>query len=183
MRPLFLDSFPHRGYKRGRRTNKEKFLATALQMPNYGTSSYQTAPLQDYSEEFQALARRLFQKVGEIIGTQQPKEYRGSYSILASSSSATVAKIIIYESGKGKTNGNWPDLQEGVYALMRTNDEIGDRIRGELLPPRLPAELEHTPRERTIGVAPAHSEKFAYVRVTDDNLELVARYLTICALT
>jgi transposase-like protein len=95
----------------------------------------------------------------------------------------TVAKIIIYESGKGKTNGNWPDLQEGLYALIRANDEIGDRIWGELLPPRLPAELEHTTRERTIGVAPAHSEKFAYVRVTDDDLELVARYLTICALT
>jgi len=39
-------------------------MATALQMPNYGNSSYQTAPLQDYSQEFQALARRLFQRVG-----------------------------------------------------------------------------------------------------------------------
>jgi hypothetical protein len=94
-----------------------------------------------------------------------------------------VAKIIIYESRKGKPNGNWPDLQEGVYALMRANDEIGDRIRGELLPPRLPAELEHATRERTIGVAPAHSERFAYGRVTGDNLELAARYITICALT
>jgi hypothetical protein len=158
-------------------------MATALQMPNYGNASYQTAPLQEYSQEFQALARRMFQRVGEIVGRQQPKEYRGSYSILASSSSATVAKIIIYESGKGKTNGNWPDLQEGVYALIRANDEIGDKIWGELLPPRLPLELEHTTRERTIGVAPAHSEKFVYVRVTDDNLELVARYLTICAVT
>jgi hypothetical protein len=30
---------------------------------------------------------------------------------------------------------------------------------------------EHITRERTTGVAPAHSEKFAYVCVTDDNLE------------
>ena len=103
-------------------------MATALQTPNYGNASYQTAPLQDYSQEFQALARRLFHRVGEIVGSQQPKEYRSSYSILASSSSATVAKIIIYESGKGKTNGNWPDIQEGVHALIRANDEIGDRI-------------------------------------------------------
>jgi hypothetical protein len=158
-------------------------MATAFQMPDYGNSSYQTAPLQDYAQEFQALARRLFQRVVEIVGSQQPKENRGSYSVLASSSSATVAKIIIYESGKGKANGNWPDLQEGVYALIRANDEIGDRIWGELLPPRLPVELEHATRERTIGVAPAHSEKFAYVRASDDNLETVARYLTICALT
>lgn len=75
-------------------------MATAFQMAEYGTSSYQTAPLQDYSQEFQALALRLFQRVVEIVGTQQPKEHRGSYSILASSSSATVAKIIIYESRK-----------------------------------------------------------------------------------
>lgn len=158
-------------------------MATVFQMPDYGNSSYQTAPLQHYSQEFQVLARRLFQRVGEIVGSEQTREYRGSYSILASSSSATVAKIIIYESDKGKANGNWPDIQEGVYALIRANDEIGDRIWGELLPPRLPAELEHTTREQTMGIAPAHSEKFAYVRVTDDNLELAARYLTICGLT
>jgi hypothetical protein len=161
------------GLQARRRTNKEKPMATALRMPDYGTSSYQTAPLEDYSHEFQALARRLSQSVGEIVGSEQTKEYRGSYSIFAPSSSATVAKIIIYESDKGKTNGNWPDLQDGVYALMRANDGIGDRIWGELLPPRLPAELEHTMRERTIGVAPAHSERFAYVRVTDHNLDAI----------
>jgi hypothetical protein len=158
-------------------------MATAFRMPDDGNSSYQTAPLQDYSPEFQELARHLFQRVSEIIGLQQPKEYRGSYSILASSSSATVAKIIIYESGKGKTNGNWPDLQEGVYALIRANDEIGDRIWNELIPPQLPAELEHATRDRTIGVAPSHTEQFAYIRVTHDNLETAARYLAICALT
>jgi hypothetical protein len=183
MRPLFLDSFSPPGLQAGETHKKEKLMATAFQMPDRGNSSYQTAPLQDYSQEFQALARRLFQRVGEIVGPQQPKVYRGSYSILASSSSATVAKIIIYESGKGKTNSNWPDLEEGVYVFIRANDEIGDRIWGELLPLRLPAELEHTTRERTIGVAPAHSEKFAYVRVTDDNLEPAARYVAICALT
>jgi len=50
-----------------------------------------TAPLQDHSQEFQILARRLFQRVGEIVGSQQTKEDRGSNSILilASRSSAT----------------------------------------------------------------------------------------------
>lgn len=161
-------------------------MATAFQMPEYGKPSYQTIPLEEYSQEFQGLAHRLFQRVGDIIGTQQPKAYRGSYSILASTastSSATVAKIIIYETGKGKTNGNWPDLRDGVYALIRANDEIGDRIWNELIPPRLPVQFEHATRQRTIGVAPSHSEQFAYLCVTDENAEPVARYIAICALT
>ena len=158
-------------------------MATALQMPQYGKPSYQTIPLEEYSPEFQGLAHRLFQRVVEIIGTHQPKPYKGSYSILASTSSATVAKIIIYEAGKGKTNGNWPDLRDGVYALIRANDEIGDRIWNELLPPRLPAELDHAARQETIGVAPSHTEQFAYTRVTDETLEAIARYFAICALT
>src|SRR5205823_7252395 len=113
----------------------------------------------------------------------QPKKYRGSYSILATTSSATVAKIIIYQTGKGRTNGNWPDLRDGVYALFRANDEIGDRIWMELLPSRLPTELGHATRQETIGVAPSHTEQFAYIRVTAENLEPIARYFAICALT
>ena len=146
-------------------------------------ASYQTAPLDAYSPEYQQLAQRAFERIGEIVRSDQPKHYKGSYSILAATSSATVAKIIIYESGKGRTNGNWPDLRDGVYALIRANDEIGDRIWGELLPVRLSTELDHAERARTIGVAPSHTEQFAYIRVTDENLEAVSRYLAVCALT
>ena len=158
-------------------------MATAFQMPEYGNPSYQTVPLEMYSPEHQRLADRLYQRVRDIVGSDQPKPHKGSYSIVASTSSATAAKIIIYESGKGKTNGNWPDLQDGVYALIRANDELGDRIWNELLPPRLPAELDHATRARAIGVAPSHSEQFAYIRVNDANLEAIARYVALCALT
>jgi hypothetical protein len=157
-------------------------MAIAFQMPDYGRPSYQTIPLEEYSQEFQGVARRLFQRVSDIIGTHQSKSYRGSFSILAATSQATVAKVIIYEDGKGKINGNWPDLRDGAYALIRANDEIGDRIWNELLPDELSAELYHANRRNTIGVAPSHSEQFAYIRVTEQNLEVIARYLTVCAL-
>src|SRR5207247_6536744 len=130
-------------------------MATAFQMPEYGRPSYQTVPLEEYLPNFQELAERLFQRTKDIIDSHQPKKYRGSYSILATTSSATVAKIIIYQTGKGRTNGNWPDLRDGVYALFRANDEIGDRIWMELLPSRLPTELGHATRQETIGVAPS----------------------------
>jgi hypothetical protein len=160
----------------------EKSMASAtISTPTL--PSYQTVPLEEYSQEFQGLAHRLFQRVSDVIGTHQPKEYKGSYSIFAAKSSATVAKLIIYEGGKGKTNGNWPELRDGVYALVRANDEIGDRIWNELLPARLPAELDRANRDTTIGVAPNHSEQFAYIRVTEQSLEAIARYLAVGALT
>lgn len=157
-------------------------MATAFQMPGFGRPSYQTIPLEEYSQEFQGIAHRLFQRVSDIIGKHQPKEYKGSYSIFAATSSATVAKVIIYEDGKGRTNVDWPDLRDGVYALIRANEELGDKIWNGLLPPQLPAELDHANRNTTVGVAPSHREQFAYIRVTEENLEAVARYLAICVL-
>jgi hypothetical protein len=156
-------------------------MATAT-IPTPTFPSYQTVPLEEYSQDIQAMARRLFERVVDILGTHQPQEIKGSYSILASTSSARVAKIIIYEDGKGKTNGNLPDLRDGVYALIRANDEIGDRIWRDLLPAQLPAELDSANRNTTIGVAPSHSEQFAYIRAREENLETIARYLAICAL-
>ena len=153
---------------------------TSLLIPTL--ASYQTVPLEEYAQEFQGLAHRLFQRVSDIISARQPKPFPGSYSFFATTSSATAAKVIIYEDGKGKTNGDWPDLRDGVYGLIRANDQIGDRIWNELLPPQLPAELDRANRNTTIGVAPSHTEQFAYVRVTEENLEAIARYLAICAL-
>ena len=156
-------------------------MATLVQNPQMA-ASYQTAPLEMYSGIHQTLARRLYERVAGIVGSNRAQEYKGSYSVFASTSEATAGKIIIYESGKGKTNGDWPDLQDGVYALMRANDEIGDKIWNDLLPIRLPEELQHRTREQTIGVAPAHSEQFAYVLVGEDNFEYAVRYLAVCAL-
>ena len=57
---------------------------------------------------------------------------------------------MIYETAKGKINGNDPLLSDGIYVLVRTKaDENG--------------------RTRTIGVAPKHDERFAYFRLTMDN--------------
>ncbi|MGH9552775.1 MAG: hypothetical protein ACRD3W_25575, partial [Terriglobales bacterium] len=151
-------------------------MATVVQGPR-NPASYQTAPLEMYSVINQALARRLYDRVAAVVGSNRVQGYKGSYSVLASTSEATVGKIIICESGRGKTNGDWPDLEDGVYVLIRANDEIGDRIWNELLPARLPAELQHRTRAQTIGVAPAHSEQFAYVLVGADNFEYAVRYL------
>ena len=84
-------------------------MAAVYQFAGPANASYQTAPLDAYSQEHQDLAQRVFVRIGEIVGSDQPdqpKHYKGSYSVLAATSSATVAKIIIYESEKGRTNGD-----------------------------------------------------------------------------
>ena len=56
------------------------------------------------------------------------------------------AKVLIYESGKGKLNGGQPGLADGVYVLVRVHGSTG----------------------RTLGVAPAHHERFAFFRLHDE---------------
>ena len=72
-----------------------------------GEPSYQTAPLVEYDRTLQKLAASLFKSVKLRVGNKA-KEFKGSYSISSARGSRTAAKIIIYQEGLGKVNGNWP---------------------------------------------------------------------------
>ena len=99
-------------------------------------ASYQTVPLVEYSPALRGRATALFQLVTERVGAARAKEHKGSFSVLAASSEATAAKIMIYESAKGKINGHDLRLADGVYVLIRV----------------------HKSARCTIGVAPMHHE-------------------------
>ena len=119
-------------------------------------TSYQTAPLADYTQEFRERAAALFRLVAARVGAGRAKEFKGSFSVLAASSDATAAKIMIYEPGKGKINGHDPQLADGVYVLIRVYGTTG----------------------RTIGIAPMHHERFAYFRLGhDQNLDEMADFI------
>jgi hypothetical protein len=123
-------------------------------------TSYQTAPLVDYSPTFRDRAAALFRLVAERVGQARGKEFKGSFSVIAASSDATAAKVVIYETGKGKINGHDPQLADGVYVLIRVHGTAG----------------------RTIGVAPMHHERFAYFRFHEDHgLEEMADFIAACA--
>jgi hypothetical protein len=102
-------------------------------------ASYQTAPLLHYRQEFQQLAAELFRKTSLLLNKRVSIEYKGSYSFVLG---ATVAKIIIYQHRLGRENGYFPQLQDGVYVLLRTT---GSGVN-------------------TIGVAPKHNERFTYFK-------------------
>ncbi len=123
-------------------------------------TSYQTAPLVDYSPAFRERAAALFRLVAARAGAARAKEHKGSFSVIAASSDVTAAKIMIYEAGKGKINGHDPQLSDGIYILIRVHGTGG----------------------RTIGVAPMHHERFAYFRLSDEqDLEEMADFLLACA--
>ncbi len=123
-------------------------------------SSYQTAPLVEYSQAFQERAAALFRLVAERVGAARAREHKGSFSVIAASSDATAAKIMIYEMGKGKINGHDPLLEDGIYVLIRVHGTAG----------------------RTIGVAPMHHERFAYFRLHgEQRLDEIADFVAACA--
>jgi hypothetical protein len=97
----------------------------------------------------QALPERTWRSSGSWpsgSGAARAKAHRANFSVIAASSDATAAKIVIYEAGKGKINGHDPQLGDGVYVLVRV----------------------HGTTARTIGVAPRHHERFAYFRLHDE---------------
>jgi hypothetical protein len=123
-------------------------------------ASYQTAPLTEYSPALLHRANALFDLVTERVGAARAKEHKGSFSVLAVSSEATAAKVMIYESAKGKINGRDLQLADGVYVLIRV----------------------HGSARCTIGVAPMHHERFAYFRLLDEQgLDEIADFIAACA--
>ena len=131
-----------------------------IELP-FTETSYQTAPLAAYSPELRNRAGVLFRLVSERTGSARAREHRGSFSILAGSSEATAAKIVIFEAGKGKINGPDPRLANGIYILIR-----------------LPAGAVG----KTIAVAPMHHERFAYFRLLEtQDLAEMADFLAACA--
>jgi hypothetical protein len=93
-----------------------------------------------------------------------------------------MAKIIIFEDGLGRRNGEWADLSDGVYVLLRA-DFRGDQIWTVMLP-NCPAGLRNRfDRECSLGVAPNHGERFAYTRITDDeDTQELAGLVAACSL-
>jgi hypothetical protein len=69
-------------------------------------TSYQTAPLIKYNSNLQRRAADLFQRIAHRVGVGRAKQYKGSFSIFATTSQATAAKVVIHEAGKGKMNGD-----------------------------------------------------------------------------
>jgi hypothetical protein len=130
--------------------------------------SYQTAPLEEYHSTWRVFAREIFASVQACVGRSRARAYKGSFSVLSRDNSYTAAKIIIYHTGLGKANGDWPPLSDGVYVLLRADRGPKELQAGAstLFDPCL-----------TLGIAPKHQERFYYFRVPDSGLDDAARVI------
>ena len=127
--------------------------------------SYQTAPLTHYDASFRKQAGAVFEEMRALFG-RRAKRYKGSYSILAKTTAETVAKIIIYQRGLGRENGVWPVLEDGVYVLVQANGEAEPLIwQAETL--RSAGFGRTLDPDVTLGIAPRHERRFAYLRIAD----------------
>jgi hypothetical protein len=142
--------------------------------------SYQTVSLTKYDGALRERAEEVFGSVSEQLGLKA-KRYKGSFSVFSKLSNETVAKIVIYQHGLGRENGEWPSLSDGVYVLVRRNGGAWRATwEGNLL--RSSALYERLNPERTLGIAPKHAERFAYFRLEpQDEIQSVADLLMIFA--
>jgi hypothetical protein len=129
-----------------------------VQLP---AASHQTAPIAEYNPAFQQTATELFRRICCRVPSGRVNNPDGSFSILGGLRNTTVARILIYEAGKGKINGLDPCLEDGVYVLIRTTGGS---------------------RAKTIGVAPWHDTRFAYLRLLPgQDLDEMADFIAACA--
>ncbi len=129
--------------------------ATATGDNEVNAGSYRTAPLTAYRPEACDLAQRIYHTAAERLTSGKAHRHKGSYSFV-SGSGATLAKIIIFERGVGRVSHDFPITEDGVYLLLRVSGKT---------------------QQPTIGVAPNYSERFAYRRIDEINVDSAVRQI------
>ena len=143
--------------------------------------TYQTKPLVEYQQAYQEIARDLFLRVSEQLPPGNVVEYKGSYSVLASTSRETVAKIVVYDPEIGRRS-DLPFMRDGVYVWIRSNGALGPRIFTGALPEEMGVLFRRMDRNRPISIAPHHDTEFRYLPVmAGDDPDEIAHLLVRCA--
>jgi len=150
---------------------------------------YQTDDITRYSPELLLEASSLFELVrGRIhssVVDRHCKIYDGSFSIVATTSQETAAKIVIYERRVGRwLLGNNPSWTDGVYVWVRANDDSGRALEKAIQDPRFDHRwvLDRLVPNRAVSVAPNPAEHFYFfVLEPADDRGRLADLLAFCS--
>jgi len=143
--------------------------------------NYQTRPLVEYENRYLEIAQQIMRVVNRRIPLSQVKEYKGSFSILGSSSQETVAKIVIFNPLHWKTDAE-PFMREGVNIWVRCNGKAGAAVWDDIMPVEMPWIFRQMRRKQTMSVAPHYDAQFAYFPVmAGDDFEELADFLAACS--
>lgn len=150
---------------------------------------YKTDKIQKYLPEYSQETMNLFQLIREIVPSGFRENHciilEGSFSIRATSTKETSAKIVMYQRGIGlwwfKIDPGW---SHGVYVWIRANDISGRAFQM--------AAKDHNFRHRwvlsrfevnrAVSVAPNPNEHFYYFKIEpNDNRSQIAELLAFCS--
>jgi hypothetical protein len=144
--------------------------------------SYQSKPLVEYEERYVNIASTIAQRLSEKVPAAQLKEYKGTFSILRTTTKETAAKIVLWDPENWKSGDALPFMREGVYIWVRANGELGESIWGDTLPVEMPWMFRRLQRTITLQIAPHYDVEFAYFPVmAGDDLDEIAEFLAACA--
>jgi HKD family nuclease len=138
-----------------------------------GAPCYRTVKLAKYSPPLLETAQDLLARIKKRIKNGNVSWSDGSGSVRLQSTREVVAKVLIYEAGLCRPcGGDWQDLSDGVYFLVRT-----DALSSEAIWTRMGLELEAAGLRRniTIALVPNYDKRFAYKMLSPgDDLDNVA---------
>jgi len=144
--------------------------------------SYHSKPLVEYEERYLEVARDIAQRVSEKVSPKLVKEYKGSFSIVHTTSKETMAKIVLWDPEKWKPSDSLPFMREGVYIWVRANGVVSESIWGDTLPLEMPWIFRRMKRQLHLEIEPHYDVEFAYFPVmVGDDLEEIAQLLAACA--
>lgn len=142
-------------------------------------ATYKTAPLLDYDLSFQDVAQRLFNLASNRLVHGHAVAEKGSYSFRPTNrSQETIVKILVFQRAFGiQMQGQLPWRDDGVYVLVRTNDEFGNVLWDDT--PSMESRFRvRMSREDNVGTAPNYTARFAYFPVmAGESLEAVADFI------
>ena len=142
-------------------------------------ATYKTAPLVDYDVSFQDVVERLFGLASNRLNHGVGVPEKGSYSFRPTNRShETVLKILIFQRAFGiQMQGALPWRNEGVYVLVRTNGDFGDRIWQD--PPAMDSRFSaRMNRDENVGTAPNYDARFAHFPVmAGESLDAIAEFI------
>jgi hypothetical protein len=141
--------------------------------------SYKTDKLREYSTSFCQVAEQIFRLASRQVGTQRTVQHEGSYSITATTTDETVAKILIFEPDRGRRFGNWPLMNPGVYVLIRVNGRAGQTIWSDSIRHEFERFFARMPsNNEDVAVAPNYDERFMFFPVmAGESLDDIAHFM------
>lgn len=160
----------------------------ALFQYDHGVPCYQTADIREYQREIGHEARNLFQLIHERLLSENAQSHcvarKGSFSIIATSTNETAAKIVMYQTGVGHWLGADPGWDPGVYVWVRANDGSGRQFEVAARDANFAHRwvLTRFETNRAVSVAPNPNKHFYYFRMSaEDDRSRIAQLLAFCA--